>query len=220
MLSSVATDPVRTLGRGCEFPGSGKLEPTHRFPRRPRNRTVSACVHTGMGGLEYWFGTGDGDPSTWTSVPDLDLDGDGSLDAVRLDFDGDGAVDDAMWDVDADGSVDRAVLDVGSRAARYFADPARTGVWGLEVAGAGPAPDPVPALHGWRAVDYDGDGATDDAVADFDGDGTPDVVLVSTRDDTRPDTVLVAEEEPDRLSVRLTDSDGDGRLDTVRRDVL
>lgn len=177
-------------------------------------------VQPGMGALEYWFGTGDGEPSTWTSVPDLDLGGAGELDAVRLDLDGDGLRDDAMWDFDGDGVVDRAVLDVGSRSARYFADPAHEGVWGQEVSAAGPPPpDPGPAVEDWRTVDYDGDGAADDAVADFDGDGVPDAVLLATRDNTRYDTVLVAEEEPDRLSVRLVDSDGDGRLDTVRREV-
>ncbi|CAM3167106.1 VCBS repeat-containing protein [Prescottella defluvii] len=178
-----------------------------------------------MGSLEYWFGTGDGVPTTWTSVADLDLDADGEFDAVRLDFDGDGLFDDAMWDSDGDGTADRSVLDVGETA-RYFADPERTGVWGRQVTGTAQSAVPAPAPQfpeppdpaGWRTVDYDGDGAADDALVDFDGDGEPDVVLVSTRETSRYDTVLVAEEEPGRMSVQLGDTDGDGRLDTVRRD--
>ena len=65
-----------------------------------------------MDGLEYFFGTGDGTLSTWHSPADLDLDHDGTLDAVALDFDGDGLRDDAMWDTDADGVADRAMLDL------------------------------------------------------------------------------------------------------------
>ncbi|RVW02038.1 hypothetical protein EGT50_11455 [Rhodococcus xishaensis] len=170
-----------------------------------------------MGALEYWFGTGDGELSTWTSAADLDLDGDGVFDAVRLDFDGDGLFDDAMWDVDGDSVVDRAVLDAGQSTARYFADPVRNGVWAQEVSRERASPPAAPSPSEWRTVDYDGDGESDDAVADFDGDGTPDVVLTSTRDGGRYDTVLVAEEDPGRLTVRLGDTDADGRLDTVWR---
>ena len=39
----------------------------------------------------------------WTGKPDVDVDGDGDLDGVRLDFDGDGAFDDALADLDGDG---------------------------------------------------------------------------------------------------------------------
>lgn len=166
-----------------------------------------------MEGLEYWFGTGDGATTTWTSPPDLDLDSDGGLDAVRLDFDGDGLYDDAMWDSDGDGVVDRAVLDAGAPEARYFADPVRNGLWGQQV--SHPAP-PVQS-HRWGRVDFDDDGEPDDEVVDLDRDGSPDFVLVSTRDASRHDTLLVAEEEPGRMAVRLSDTDGDGRLDTVQR---
>ncbi len=170
-----------------------------------------------MGALEYWFGTGDGDPTVWSSAADLDLDGDGEFDSVRLDFDGDGLLDDAMWDIDHDGVVDRAVLDAGQSSARWFADPARGGVWAQELPREHVPSTPPPAPPGWRRVDHDGDGAADDAVVDFDGDGSPDVVLVSTGHGARYDTVLVAEEDPHRLSVRLSDSDGDGLLDTAHR---
>ncbi|QBJ96492.1 hypothetical protein ERC79_11380 [Rhodococcus sp. ABRD24] len=186
-----------------------------------------------MGSLEYWFGTGDCPPTVWSSAADVDVDGVGGFDAVRLDFDGDGLTDDAMWDCDGDGAADRAVLDLGDPAVRYFADPARDGVWGREVARDSPAertqpqigerfahPDqPKPGSVRWMSLDYDGDGAVDDASADLDGNGTHDVVLLSIRDRLRHDTVLVAEEEQGRMTVRLSDTDGDGRLETVRRGV-
>ncbi|WP_137722908.1 hypothetical protein [Prescottella subtropica] len=176
-----------------------------------------------MDTLEYWFGTGDGEVTTWQSGMDTDVDGDGVNDAVRLDFDGDGLVDDVMWDSDGDGRADRVVLDLGGPEERWFADPVGDGVWGLEVDQA-PAP-PVPSVTPlpesqpsvWRSVDHDGDGTTD-AVADLDGDGIPDAVLLSTRGDGRYDTILVAGDDPARMSVRLSDTDGDGRLDTVRGD--
>lgn len=166
-----------------------------------------------MDGLEYWFGTGDGATSTWTSPADLDIDADGGFDAVRLDFDGDGLLDDAMWDSDADGIVDRVVLDVGAPEARYFADPVRNGVWGQQVSTPAAAENP----RGWGRVDFD-DGERDDEIVDRDRDGAPDYVLVSTRDSSRYDTLLVPEEEPGRMTLRLSDTDGDGRLDTVRRE--
>ena len=98
-----------------------------------------------MDGLEYWFGTGDGATTTWTSPADLDIDADGGLDAVRLDFDGDGLVDDAMWDSDGDGSADHAVLDVGAPEARYFVDPTRNGLWAQQISHPEP-PGPPQAL--------------------------------------------------------------------------
>lgn len=169
-----------------------------------------------MGALEYWFGIGDGEVTTWASPADLDLDGDGEYDSVRVDFDGDGLFDDAMWDSDGDGVADRAVLDADGPSARFFTDPARHGVWEHEVSRTETVTRPVVSPSGWRSVDYDGDGAADDAVVDLDGDGTPDVALLATRG-AGYDTVLVAGDDPDRLTVRLTDTDGDGRLDTVSR---
>ncbi|WP_369403292.1 hypothetical protein [Gordonia soli] len=78
--------------------------------------------------IEYAFGVGDGHTTTWTSVADADLDGDGRLDAVWLDFDGDGRRDDAMWDSDGDGIADTAVLDADGDAGRHFHDSGR-GLW-------------------------------------------------------------------------------------------
>ncbi|WP_305093184.1 hypothetical protein [Prescottella sp. R16] len=147
-----------------------------------------------MGALEYWFGTGDGEITTWSSVADVDVTDDGVFDAVRLDFDGDGLLDDVMWDSDGDGRADRVVLDLDGAGERWFADPDGRGVWAREVdqAPAPPippqqAPPPEPSV--WRSVDSDGDG--------------------------RDDTILVAGDDPARMSMRLSDTDGDGRLDTV-----
>ena len=69
----------------------------------------------------------------WERGPDLDLDGDGLLDAVGLDFDGDGLADDALADLDGDGIAEHAVLDivdVSGTGERYFTDDG-TGTWAI-----------------------------------------------------------------------------------------
>ena len=53
--------------------------------------------------MEYCLGDADGSATMWTADPNIDVDGDGTLDAVGLDFDGDGLVDDAVADTDGDG---------------------------------------------------------------------------------------------------------------------
>jgi hypothetical protein len=58
--------------------------------------------------MEYCLGAGDGTATVWDRGPDIDLDGDGRLDAVSLDFDGDGLADDALADLDGDGIADHA----------------------------------------------------------------------------------------------------------------
>ena len=62
--------------------------------------------------MEYCLSAGDGAATMWDRGPDLDLNGDGRLDAVSLDFDGDGLADDALADLDGDGIADHAVLDL------------------------------------------------------------------------------------------------------------
>ena len=62
--------------------------------------------------MDYCLDSGDGTASIWTGAFDIDVDGDGELDGVRLDFDGDGVFDDALADFDADGLADHAALDL------------------------------------------------------------------------------------------------------------
>ncbi|GEE00657.1 hypothetical protein nbrc107696_11030 [Gordonia spumicola] len=120
--------------------------------------------------IDYGFGTGDGDPSSWRSPADLDLSGDGVLDAVSLDFDGDGLVDDAMWDTDSDGVADRAALDLDDdgRPEAVFADGGR-GLWERPM----PPDEPVRRQRE-SALDSDGDGRDDTVLVDADGDGYAD----------------------------------------------
>ncbi|WP_454164206.1 hypothetical protein [Gordonia iterans] len=127
--------------------------------------------------LEYSFGTGDGELSTWHSPAGLDLDGDGTLDAVALDFDGDGRTDDAMWDSDGDGVADRAVLDLDDDGVpeTAFAD-GGAGVWEIRLVGS-PRDDAGPAGLGRLEIDVDGDGKTDQVLEDTDGDGHADRVV-------------------------------------------
>ncbi|WOC12259.1 hypothetical protein [Gordonia sp. MP11Mi] len=134
------------------------------------------------GVIEYGFGTGDDEMSSWRSPADLDFDGDGAMDAVALDFDGDGLVDDAMWDVDGDGVADRSVLDLDDDGIpeTQFAD-GGSGLWERPV-GPPPAPrelepsEPQARESDLResVLDTDGDGEPDTALIDTDGDGYAD----------------------------------------------
>lgn len=86
--------------------------------------------------MEYCLGDGDGAARIWDGQPDLDLDGDGRLDALSLDFDGDGMRDDALADLDGDGVADHAVLDLDDDGApeSYFTDDG-SGTWSIAVDG-------------------------------------------------------------------------------------
>ncbi|WP_235686870.1 hypothetical protein [Tomitella gaofuii] len=125
--------------------------------------------------ITYAFGTGDGEVTEWTSPADLDVDGDGAVDAVALDFDGDGLIDDAMWDADSDGVADTTCLDVAAGAGggeRWFVDAAGDGTWATEIRveqGAGGAPGGQ--QDGSLLVDSDDDGFPDMRLVDSDGDG-------------------------------------------------
>lgn len=127
--------------------------------------------------LEYFFGTGDGVLSTWRSPVDLDLDGDGVLEAVALDFDGDGRIDDAMADTDGDGIADRVLLDLNDDGVpeTAFTDGGR-GLW-EQPAEAAWATDGQEVTPGRLAVDVDGDGRADQFLEDLDGDGYADRVV-------------------------------------------
>jgi hypothetical protein len=65
--------------------------------------------------MDYCLGDGAGGASMWTGQPEVDVDGDGDLDGIRLDFDGDGAFDDALADFDGDGLADHAALECRRR---------------------------------------------------------------------------------------------------------
>ena len=157
--------------------------------------------------MEYCLGDADGSATMWTGVPDIDVDGDGSLDAVGLDFDGDGLLDDAMTDTDGDGLADHAVLDFASDA-RSFTDDG-TGTWAVAVDRAGQLRwfglDGIEHTGG-PVVDVDADGQSDDRLTDSDGNGLADRVLSG-------DVAYVDTDGDGTWDVKLSDGDGDGRAD-------
>lgn len=166
--------------------------------------------------MDYCLGDGAGSASMWSDKPDVDVDGDGDLDGVRLDFDGDGAFDDALADLDGDGLADHAVLDIddeGIGAGLYTDD--GSGTWAL----TGGTPMGPPRWFGLdgvehtpsAAVDFDGDGRVD-RVLDTDRDGLADRVL-RAGDGGRFDTGYVDTDGDGRWDVRLVDGDGDGAAD-------
>ena len=84
--------------------------------------------------MDYCLAGDDGTAAMWNGQPDLDLDGDGHLEAIGMDFDGDGMRDDALADFDGDGVADHAVLDLDNDGAAesYFTDDG-TGTWAVAV---------------------------------------------------------------------------------------
>jgi hypothetical protein len=159
--------------------------------------------------MEYCLGDADGSATMWTAAPDVDVDGDGVLDAVGLDFDGDGLLDDGMADLDGDGLADHAVLDHASDAT-FFTDDG-TGIWAVAVDRAGQLRwfglDGVEHTGG-PTVDVDGDGQLDERLTDADGDGLADRAL--SGDDGYVDT-----DGDGRWDVKLADSDADGKADAA-----
>lgn len=154
---------------------------------------------------------GDGTASLWTAAPDIDLDGDGVLDGVRIDLDGDGIFDDALSDADDDGLADHAALDLDDDG-----DPegVRTdngsGGWAL-TGGAAAAPLRWFALdgaeHAGLPADVDGDGQPDELL-DTDSDGLADRVLLPGAQQGYVDT-----DSDGRWDLVLTDADADGHAD-------
>jgi hypothetical protein len=171
--------------------------------------------------MEYCLGDGAGTATIWERGPDLDLDGDGRLDAVSLDFDGDGLVDDALADLDGDGIADHAVLDLNDGAAeRYFTDDG-SGTWAVPSDPSVRAPQGRPLRWlgldgiehtGGPMVDFDGDGQADDRLLDTDGNGLADRAI-STSDNGV--TGYVDTDGDGRWDVKLTDTDGDGTADAA-----
>ncbi|EUA56597.1 putative aT9S [Mycobacterium xenopi 4042] len=163
--------------------------------------------------MEYCLGGDDGTAKIWDGQPDLDIDGDGRLDAVGLDFDADGLRDDALADFDGDGLADHAVLDLDNdgTAESYFTDDG-TGTWSVAVDRGGQLRwfGLDGAEHtGGPLVDFDDDGRADDRLLDFDGNGLADRVLL-TGDGDGYDTAYVDGDGDGRWDVKLSDSDGDG----------
>lgn len=160
--------------------------------------------------MDYCLSDGDGSATIWTAPPDVDVGGDGTLDAVGLDFDGDGLLDDAMADLDADGVADHLVRDHAGEAAAYFTDDG-TGTWAVTVDRAGALRwfglDGV-EHSGGPLVDVDADGQADDRLVDADSDGLADRTLSS-------DSAYVDTDADGRWDVKLTDGDGDGKADAA-----
>ncbi|WP_421843296.1 pullulanase [Mycobacterium sp.] len=146
--------------------------------------------------------------------PDLDLNGDGQLDAIGMDIDGDGFRDDALTDVDGDGIADHAVLDLDDDGSpeKYFTDDG-SGTWAVAVDRGGQLRwfglDGVEHTGG-PTVDFDGNGHLDDRVFDSDNDGIADRVLCINENGM---TGYIDTDGDGRWNVRLTDINGDGRAD-------
>ena len=182
--------------------------------------------------MEYCLGTGDGTATMWDAGPDLDLDGDGRLDAVSLDFDGDGLADDALADFDGDGIADHAVLDLDNdgTAESYFTDDG-SGTWAMATDSPARPPRvgqpeqgsaPVGRLRwfgldgvehtGGSLVDFDGDGQADYRLFDSDGNGLADRAISFGESGV---TGYVDTDGDGRWDVKLTDVDGDGAADAA-----
>jgi hypothetical protein len=159
--------------------------------------------------MEYCLGDADGSASMFTAAPDVDVHGDGALDAVGLDFDGDGLLDDAMADLDGDGLADHAVLDHASDAT-FFTDDG-TGTWAVAVDRAGHLRwfglDGVEHTGG-PLIDVDGDGQNNDRLTDTDGNGLADRALSG-------DVAYVDTDGDGRWDIKLTDNDADGKADAA-----
>jgi hypothetical protein len=175
--------------------------------------------------MEYCLSAGDGAATMWDRGPDLDLDGDGRLDAVGLDFDGDGLADDALADLDGDGVAEHAVLDVGDVSGtgeRYFTDDG-TGTWAI----AAERPPRQPTGLRWFGLDgvdhtgrplaefgpdYGAEGRDEVRLLDSDGNGLADRAITSGAGGV---TGYVDTDGDGRWDVKLTDTDGDGAADAA-----
>ncbi|MDP7706134.1 MULTISPECIES: pullulanase [unclassified Mycobacterium] len=164
--------------------------------------------------MDYCLGADDGTAAIWTRPPDLDLDGDGTLDAIGLDLDGDGLRDDALADLDGDGWADHAVLDLDNdgNPDTYFVDDG-SGAWAVAVDRDGHVRwfgrDGVQHTGG-PLVDFDGQGRLDDRLFDSDGDGVADRVVCAGPDGV---TGYVDTNGDGLWDLRLTDTNGDGAAD-------
>jgi hypothetical protein len=176
--------------------------------------------------MEYCLSAGDGAATMWERGPDLDLNGDGRLDAVSLDFDGDGLVDDALADLDGDGIADHAVLDLDNdgTAESYFTDDG-SGTWAVATDPPVRSPRLGQAAAGLRWFGLDGAEHTGGPLADFGADGRADVRLVDSDGNGLADRAIAFGESgvtgyvdtdgDGRWDVKLIDTDGDGAADAA-----
>ncbi len=165
--------------------------------------------------MDYCLDAGDGTASIWTSAPDVDLDGDGELDAVRMDLDGDGLFDDVLGDSDGNGSADHAALGLDESDRAFYTDDG-TGTWAL-AGGLPPRPLRWFTLDGVEhgggdPVDVDGGGG-DTELFDVDRDGLADRALLSGGDGRVQG--YVDTDGDGRWDVLLRDADGDGVADAA-----
>ncbi|KLO28621.1 hypothetical protein [Mycobacterium haemophilum] len=169
--------------------------------------------------MEYCAANDDGTAAIWNRPLDLDLDGDGRLDAISLDLDGDGLHDDALVDFDGDGVADHAVLDLDNDGTpeSFFTDNG-SGTWAVAVDRSGNVRwfglDGVEHTGG-PLVDFDGfdvQGHADDRLLDTDGNGVADRVMCAGKDGV---TGYIDTDGDGRWDVRLTDTDGDGVADSA-----
>ena len=166
--------------------------------------------------MDYCLGDGDGSAVIWSAELDVDLDDDGTFDAIGLDFDGDGLRDDAFVDGDGDGHAEQVVLDLDDdgRAEAAFTDDG-SGTWAVNVdAGRGGqlrwlGLDGI-ELTGGPLVDFDGDGQADDRLLDVNRDGLADRVFVGA--DSGSEAYVDADGDG-RWDVKLSDSESDGVAD-------
>jgi hypothetical protein len=168
--------------------------------------------------MEYCLSAGDGAATMWDRGPDLDLNGDGHLDAVSLDIDGDGLADDALLDLDGDGTADHAVIDVNGTAERYVTDDG-TGTWTVA------ADRPARQASGLRWFGLDGVEHTGQPLSEFGAEGHTEVRLLDTDGNGLADRAIVSGENgvtgyvdtdgDGRWDVKLTDTDGDGSADAA-----
>ena len=175
--------------------------------------------------MEYCLSAGDGAATMWDRGPDLDLDGDGRLDAVGLDFDGDGLADDALADLDGDGIADHAVLDLDGAEERYFTDDG-SGTWSVAADPPARAARPASGLrwfgldgaeHTGRPLaelgpDFGAEGLAEVRLLDSDGNGLADHAIMSGENGV---TGYVDTDGDGRWDVKLTDTDGDGAADAA-----
>lgn len=164
--------------------------------------------------MDYCIGGEDGTAAIWQRPPDLDLDGDGRLDAIGLDLDGDGMRDDALADFDGDGMADHGIFDFdndGTPEAVFTDD--GSGTWAVGAERGGQLRwfglDGVEHTGG-PLVDFDGRGQADDQLIDADGNGVADRALCPEEEGI---TGYVDTDGDGQWDVRITDSDGDGTAD-------